>query len=710
MAKTYPIQQSFSAGEISPKLLTRSDLPGYAQSTLEMTNLIATVQGPAECRSGFRFLGRANEGAEQYCRMAPFSVSYGESYAVIITNRWVYIADRNGLQPANNIVSNSDFNAGGTDWDLVEPGGATITFLPGLCVLQSSGPQPAAIRQVLTVAPGQESADHRIRVNTLPGTDEYRIRIGTAPGDASILEQYTTAEDVQLIFDPGGASTIHIEVWVTEDNSRTVDSVTVQNFVDGPGDYVTFPSPWITAGQVEDIQYEMVPGRNDQGFTEMYLFQRDVPPHVLVYTGGGNWTFDPIDFTSDYPDAGNDEGPWGDDYPGSLAFYKGRLYAGGTRKQPNAIWASEPGDYVVFNLPSDPVVPADAMFLPIDRNGDIQWLRGMKTLFTGMDNSEHIIFSGDGTPPTGQNVDTEEQSSFGSARVQVSTVGEKLAYVSTDRRKVQLTGYQRDNEGWITEDVTYSAEHITEGRIHDLELETAPDQILWATTFSGDLIGMTYDPRRNIIGWHRHTTDGHIVALCVIRTFGVQNLWVAVLRGGIMHFERFSSQKFQMDSFAEATAPLGDTVFPGFDHLAGRTVQVLADGAVHRDVEVAGDGTITIDYEANHIVAGLKFTPRLRTLPVDMLTQDESRTSFMKSWNKIFIRLLDSTRPLINGVRPPVRQEETPMNLREENKTEDVEVSNLGWDLYGSITIEQDLPLPLNISGVFGELDQETID
>lgn len=703
MAKTFPIQQSFSAGEISPKLLSRSDLTGYQHSALELTNMIATAQGPAGSRSGFRFLGRAATPTEIHCRMAPFQVSFAESYAVIITNSLVYIADRNGLQPGNVIIENGSFNSGGTGWDVIDAGGATVSFVGGLCILASTVAQDAAIRQTLTVDAGTENTNHRIRINCPAVGDEYHLNIGSTAGASDIFSAVVTSEDFETIFSPGGNTTMHLEIRVTDDNSRALDSIAVQSFVDGPDDYVTFVSPWRTATEVEDIQYEMVPGQN-----AMYLFQRDKPPHVLTYQGNHEWEFEVIQFDTDAA-VGDDEGPWGTDYPGSLGFYKGRLYVGGTRLQPNAIWASKPGAYLDFTLGTQDQ-DDDAMFLPLDRNGDIQWMRGLKTMFSGMDSSEHILFSDDGRPPTIQNIDTEEQSSYGSARVQVATIGEKLAYVTPDRRKVHLTGYQRDNLGWVSEDVTYPSEHITEGLIHDFALETAPDQILWSTTFDGDLIGMTYDARRDIIGWHRHQTDGHIVALCVIKTFGVQNLWVAVIRDGWLNFERFSTTFTQMDAFVIANAPFGDTVFPGYDHLIGRTVQVLADGAVHRDVEVAGDGTITIDYLAQTITAGLKFTPRLRTLPVDMLTQDESRTSFMKSWNKIFVRLLESARPLINGVRPPVREEETPMGEREEDKTEDVEVSNLGWDLYGSITIEQDLPLRLTVSGVFGELDQETTD
>ena len=698
MAKTYPIQQSFSAGEISPKLLARSDLAGYKHSALELLNMIPSIQGPADSRSGFKWIAGAATTGEQYCRMIPFHVSFGESYAVIVTPAFVYVVDRNGQQPANNLLLNANFTNGATDWNVIAAGAASVSFAAGLCVLASVGVQPAAIWQAVTTA--NPTNIHHVRSNGI-AAGNLRILIGTAQGLGDILDIVVSGEDANIQFTPGVAN-YFVQFQVENDDVKTLDAVSTYAIVDGQLEYVRFSSPWHTPARVEDIQFEMGPGE-----TKMYMFQRDVAPQLLTYAGAHNWSLEAIDFDTDIPDP-LAQGPWGLDYPGSVGFYKGRMYVGGTRLQPLAIWASKPGAFVDFTLGAGDQ-DDDALFLPLDRNGDVQWIRGGKALFVGLDTGEHIIFSADGLPPTASNADTEQQSAYGSARVQAVLIGEKVAYVTPDRRKVYLTGYVRDSLGWVSEDVSYPSEHITKGKLREIETSLTPDQILWFTTLEGKLVGMIYDARRNIIGWHRHETDGFIVSTTVIKNFGIHQLWIGVIRDGRLQFERFSVTNYQMDSFVDQTEIVATNVFSGFDHLIGLTLQVLADGAVHKDVVVAGDGAITLDYVANHVVAGLKFTPRIRTVPVDMLTQDESRTSFLKSWNKIFVRMLESSRPLINGVRPPVRNEATPMNTAEPVRTEDLEVSNLGWDLYASITIEQDLPLPLSVSGVFGELDQENV-
>ena len=52
-----PIQSSFSAGEVSPRLYMRADTGGYQQGCKTLINFIAKSCGPAQSRDGFRYIG-----------------------------------------------------------------------------------------------------------------------------------------------------------------------------------------------------------------------------------------------------------------------------------------------------------------------------------------------------------------------------------------------------------------------------------------------------------------------------------------------------------------------------------------------------------------------------------------------------------------------------------------------------------------------------
>jgi hypothetical protein len=75
-----------------------------------------------------------------------------------------------------------------------------------------------------------------------------------------------------------------------------------------------------------------------------------------------------------------------------------------------------------------------------------------------------------------------------------------------------------------------------------------------------------------------------------------------------------------------------------------------------------------------------------------------------KRWSEIFVQLSNSAVPKINGKRPPVRDVDTTYGTPEQLTSDDVNVTNLGYDRYGRVEIEHELPLPCHIVAIFGVL------
>ncbi len=61
MPQITPIQDSFSAGEISPRCYRRSDQEYWQRATQRLENFFASPRGPAKSRFGFRFLLNESE-------------------------------------------------------------------------------------------------------------------------------------------------------------------------------------------------------------------------------------------------------------------------------------------------------------------------------------------------------------------------------------------------------------------------------------------------------------------------------------------------------------------------------------------------------------------------------------------------------------------------------------------------------------------------
>ena len=154
-----------------------------------------------------------------------------------------------------------------------------------------------------------------------------------------------------------------------------------------------------------------------------------------------------------------------------------------------------------------------------------------------------------------------------------------------------------------------------------------------------------------------------------------------------------------------ATASYGfaRNTFSGLSHLEGKTVSMLADGAVLPQKVVVG-GAITIDRPAVKIAIGLQYLSDLQTLPLT-LNIDAFGQGRVKNINKAWIRVFNSsgifvgpsTSELVEAKQRTTEPYGTPPSL----KTDEVQVVlTPTWGQSGQIYIRQSDPLPLTIVGI----------
>ena len=76
MPKTLPIQETFAAGEISPRLYGRNSIEGYKAGVESMINYITTPQGPFFRRNGFKFVDGFQGFVFSFMSSLRFPVTY----------------------------------------------------------------------------------------------------------------------------------------------------------------------------------------------------------------------------------------------------------------------------------------------------------------------------------------------------------------------------------------------------------------------------------------------------------------------------------------------------------------------------------------------------------------------------------------------------------------------------------------------------------
>lgn len=146
------------------------------------------------------------------------------------------------------------------------------------------------------------------------------------------------------------------------------------------------------------------------------------------------------------------------------------------------------------------------------------------------------------------------------------------------------------------------------------------------------------------------------------------------------------------------------TTVTGLDHLEGETVKVLANGAVHPDRTVTA-GTITLAYAATEIEVGLSYTSTLKTLRQEGGSQTGTSQGKIKRYNEIVARFYETLGGKLNGDTVYYRDSSDSMDTAPPLFSGDKRAMNLGYDTEGQITIVQDQPLPMTILSIVGTVN-----
>lgn len=553
----------------------------------------------------------------------------------------------------------------------------------------------AAISQLATVTALQ--TDTHIVIVGQAGVQRLHVLIGTTEGASDIAAFDSADHEIVEEFVPNNAT-----FWVTvlADGDEIVEATL--NFVgsgaevESGGLGILMDAPW-TEAQLDEIHFVPVP----TGKT-LYFTHPNVPVQKLIYDHATD-VFIPlaeVSFT-------NPPAQWeGTNHPATGAHFQGRLWLAGTPGEQQTVWGSVSGSPEDFTVTADD--DSSSIEFTLQEFGRIEWMLGTKNLLIGAENGEHIVDSELGViTPTDFKI--QQQSSFGSNNMQGIQVGEKVFYMTSDGRKLRAMAYEWQEDNWLSQDLTFVSEHVTIPIGKFSTWAQNPDALFILILRDGSLAVLTYDRTAETVAWARtRITEMNVSDLATGRANGVNEVVVAGVRvAGKIDIEISSGQKEFLDSYVTVFDAGGTNIIDGLDHLEGKTVRPVVDGAVN-PLEVVVGGQITTQDTGIRLAAGLPYSSKIVTLPPDV--PDSQIRSWKKRWNKVWALMFDSKQPIINGNRPPDRTPSTPMNTVEPNVSTHFKTINLHWDDFGQITIEEDLPVPMNVLAIYGEMGAETID
>jgi hypothetical protein len=500
------------------------------------------------------------------------------------------------------------------------------------------------------------------------------------------------------------------------------------------------------------------------------------------------------------------EGAWSDyrGWPAAVWFSDQRLVFGGTATDPQTEWASRVADYENFT----PGVNDDDPYtykMASERVNVIRWISSLSQMIVGtVGGCWRLGGSDTDATVTPSNARFSKKTRYGVADIQPLDMGSSLLFMERNGHpdnagiRVRDLSYQMESDSYVGKDLTLVANHIAKPGIWEWDFQAAPYSILWAVRADGVLIGLTYDPSQEVIGWHRHITDGLVDSLCVIPGTNQDEVWMIAKReiGGVTkryieymtdfdfgtdqrycHFVdsglMYDGDEVAITGATEAnpvvvTAPAhglsnGDIVWidnvegmteingryyaiankttntfelthhvtgenidgtgyttyesggiakktattaSGLDHLEGKAVSILADGAVHPDCTVTG-GEITLERPAGVIIAGLPYASTLVTMPLETQTREGTGQGKVKRIHGLTVRFHNSLGGKVGSslddleeltFRTTVDLMGRPPALRSADKDIGAFPHDSGYEAV--VVVVQDQPLPQTVLAV----------
>ena len=359
-------------------------------------------------------------------------------------------------------------------------------------------------------------------------------------------------------------------------------------------------------------------------------------------------------------------------YPGAVGFFQDRLTWAGSSGSPQSLQFSVTGDYE-NHAPSaaNGTVAADNAINITLNSGDVQLIRWMvpaeKGFMVGTVAGEWIVGPSTTTEAfSATNVRADEVSHHGSANIQAIKMGAATLFLQRARRKLRELAYVFTNDKFSTPDMTLLSPHITLGGVVDMAYQQEPHSVLWCVRADGALLGLTYERDENVVGWHRHWFGGYSDAAhetsALVESVAVipapdgtrDELWMIVKRyiNGVSvctieymtkTWERGDAQEdaIYMDCALTYDGVAASTI-TGATHLAGETVDVMADGAAHPQCVVSATGEIALDRASFVVQIGYGYNSDGQTLRNDAGAADGTAQGKLQRKHRVIFRVLDS--------------------------------------------------------------------
>lgn len=408
------------------------------------------------------------------------------------------------------------------------------------------------------------------------------------------------------------------------------------------------------------------------------------------------------------------------EYPSAVSYYEQRRAFAGTVLAPQKIWMTRSGTEsdMSYSLPTRDDDRIAFRIAALQAN-TIRHLVPLSDLLVLTSSAEFRITSVNTDALTPASISVKPQSYIGASNVQPALINSNLLYAAARGGHMREMSYSRDANGYLTGDLSLRSIHLFDDfEILDMAYAKAPIPVVWVISSSGKLLGITYVPEQQVGAWHQHDTDG-VFESCAVVAEGREDVLYVVVRRMIngtsrRYVERMATRKLSglaSGFFVDCGATYNGTPTTSISNLnwlEGKTVNILADGAVHPQ-RVVKNGAIDLDVLARVVHVGLPIVADAKTLPLVAQVDNGFAQGRYKNVNKVWLRMVDSSG-IFAGPSPEkltqFKQRTTePYGSPPSMKTGEIEITVANsWGDDAALYVRQTDPLPITITSMTMEV------
>lgn len=715
MANTYIAKTNFTAGEWTEELAGRVDLPQFANAVKRLRNWLLLPRGGIQVRPGGVFTART-KFSNKFTRLMPFEFNVEQTYVVEMGDLYMrFFAENVRVEETGKAVT-AVTDVGGVDPVQITVVGhgysngnhVALRVLGGAWQInrdwQITGVTADTFRLVGAPIPSlYTTGGFAFKIVEIPtvylDSQVFQVNIAQSADTAYLFHSDQPTQKLTRT----GAITFSIsEVdWLTTPfEPENLTSTTLANSVTAVGATGTLTAS-ASLFTVDDVGRYYSKG-TPEGVCKVTSFVSATVVNMVVKKAFANTTASTI----------WSAGSWCKTlgYPSCGTFFDNRLVVGATNGSPQTFWGSKSGEFENFDQSAVTAEFGYEWTVASNKANIIRWIIADDTLFIGTSGQELRAFGGNDEGITPTNIQVTPQAPHGcfdTAPMQTSSgiVFLQRGDAALGGLKVRVLTFNIERDKYVASDLSLLSNEITQPGVLELAYQDEPNEIIWGIKSNGGLVSLTLLTEQNVIAWALHGTQGLYTSVeAITKEIGSQTWTIVdrVVNGVIQRMVEYFDPAIALDAAVLSTfaSPI-TTVTGGLEHLEGRIVKIIGDGAVYPDQVVTNGGLpATFSPPIKSIKIGLAYTPLCELfLPTRDLPNGRSDGRRIKT-NHVVLRVKDNIGLTVNGQINYTRSSSDLMDTAPVPETDDLLFQpDIDWNQ--TVTIEQHLPFQSTVLAAF---------